>query len=139
MEVNRRWIERSAHFHEIYEQLANLTRRCRPTEKPDICNDAAFVKLFEIAFELAVKTLQDYLRFRGFGKAQDARQTILLAIDNGVPVNRDQWHGMLRDSDCRNYIYNLPEMHNIAQRIYNSYVFALGILDDTLRKEAEEQ
>ena len=45
---------------------------------------------------------------------------------------------MQRDSDYRNYIYNPGEMRNIAQRIYNSYVFTLNALDGELRKCADE-
>lgn len=119
-------------------RLVALTGRERPTEKLDIYGEAALVKLFEIAFELALRTLQDYLRYRNFGKVQNPAHIIQLALDNGIISDREQWHDMQRDSDYRNYIYNPGEMRNIAQRIYNSYVFTLNALDDELRKCADE-
>lgn len=138
METNRRWIDRHAYFHRACERLATLTRREMPAEKLNIYGEAAIVKFFEIAFELAWRTLEDYLRFHNCEKPQGPEQVIQLALENGIISQHGQWHDMLRDSDQKNYLYNHAGMHEVAQRIYNNYIFTLNALDARLQEAVGE-
>ena len=137
METNKRWIERSSYYHQACERLAAYTGPDRPADALDIYSKDALVKLFELAFALAWRTLQNYLSYEGCGKPQSAEQTINLALENGIISGREQWHDMLRDSNHKNYLYNIDEMHGIAERFYNDYVFTLNELDKKFQKRSE--
>ena len=137
MEANKRWVERSSYYHQACKRLATYTGLDRPIDTLDFYEKAALVKLFELAFSLAWRTLHDYLRYEGYEKPQNATQVIQLALENGIIAGREQWNDMLRDSNQENYLYNIDEMHEIAERIYNDYVFTLNELDNKLQKHSE--
>lgn len=137
MEANKRWIERGSHLHRACRHLASLTGRNNPAKALGIYGEAALLKCFEITFELAWRTLQNYLQYEGCKKQETAQQVIQLALENGIIARQEIWRDMQNDCSLENYLYNPDEMQNIAKRINNNYVFELNALDHELRQRAK--
>ncbi len=67
-----RWKQRLSNFQKSLAHLADAVE----LEKPTIIQQAGTIQFFEMSFELAWKTLKDYLEEQGFIDVKSPKATI---------------------------------------------------------------
>jgi nucleotidyltransferase substrate binding protein (TIGR01987 family) len=116
--VDIRWKQRYAHFAAAYKKLG----RAIFAQSADIHNDLyqmALIKAFEMTFELAWKTIKDYLNYEGIDVSLP-REVIKQGFLNNIITDGQLWIDMLQERNLMTHTYDearaLQAIHQIIQR-----------------------
>ena len=125
-----RWKQR---FNNL--QLAYARLRKTVAANADLPDDEmiqmALVKSLEMTFELAWKTMKDYLKFNGID-VKLPREVIKQAYANDIIVDGQMWIDMLENRNVMAHVYDEALAHETVCRICHSYMSALQQLHDFL-------
>ena len=95
------------------------------------------IQRFEYTFELAWKTLQDYLLYLGFEFQPGPNSTIQLAFENNILADHDAWRKMAKARNLTSHAYNETEVMEIANDIFSTYSLLLKQLYNYLNKRRD--
>ena len=126
-----RWLQRFQHFERAFISLRELANLAQYSE---IEIDAA-IQRFEIAFELAWKTLQDLLTDRGYMELSGPKNAITKAFQDGIISDGEIWLRMHADRNILSHTYEYNVSRKIFQNIRDSYIPALEIFYKDLSDE----
>lgn len=102
--------------------------------KNDIIRDS-LIQRFEFTYELTHKTLKEFMKYLGVTLENSFPRTIYKkAYINNLISDDIVWINLLEDRNSTSHIYNEKLADEIANRIVNKYVDAIGELVDNLRK-----
>lgn len=126
----KRWVERHESFQRALGQLT--TGLAAYPELNELEKDGAILR-FEFTFELAWKTLQDYLaQEAGYADVKGPRVVIKQAIQDGLLVDGHAWLQMLADRNELTHSYDEGKNRSILTTISSTYVSLLTDLDKWL-------
>ena len=128
-----RWIQR---FENYKKALSNLdeTVQCIKTNGINKIYIMALVQAFEIAFELAWKTLKDYLEYNGTA-TDTPREAIKTAFLQNVIENGNLWIEMMEARNKTSHTYREEFAKQLADSILNDYFIELQSLRNTLQEK----
>jgi nucleotidyltransferase substrate binding protein (TIGR01987 family) len=136
-QVDIRWQQRFANYRNAFEQideavvLAN-TRELSRLEKQGL------IQAFEYTYELAWKTLKDYLQWQGLVDIIGSRDTIREAFSQGLLEDGQVWMNMLVDRNRTSHTYNQEIADTIFYNIRDVYHAHFKVLVTTLTKQQEK-
>ena len=93
------------------------------------------IQRFEFTFELAWKTLKDYLEDQSFADISSPKKAIRKAFESGLIQDGNIWIEMQEDRNRMAHIYNQSESEKIFENIKEKYAKALNDLIVALEKE----
>ena len=93
------------------------------------------IQRFEYTYELAWKTLQDLLKYKGCEFMQGPNGTLRQAFEDGLVVNHDGWRRMAQARVTTSHTYNEGDVMDIARQIYDEFAALLQQLDVRLNEE----
>jgi nucleotidyltransferase substrate binding protein (TIGR01987 family) len=111
-----RWKQRFQNFENAYNTFCRSLKRHTADPDDDIIQ-MALVQAFEFTYELAWKTMKDYLTAEGFDEPAGSKQTIRSAFAAGIigdAEQAEQWMAAV-------------ERRNLASHTYNSLVLDEGV------------
>jgi nucleotidyltransferase substrate binding protein (TIGR01987 family) len=88
--------------------------------KNDAITQIALVQAFEFTYELAWKTMKDYLEFEGFDQIVNSRQTIRTAFQAGLISEAEKWMEMIEKRNLASYTYN---ENFLVESVYSLRIF----------------
>lgn len=98
----------------------------------DIIRDS-LIQRFEFTYELTHKTLKEFMKYLGVTLENSFPRTIFKkAYVNNLISDDKVWINLLEDRNSTSHIYNENMAKEIADRITNEYVYAIGELIDNL-------
>ncbi|MCL2599325.1 MAG: nucleotidyltransferase substrate binding protein [Firmicutes bacterium] len=129
-----RWKQRFENLDKAYALLGEIDKvnfegKFEPTLRE------AFVKRFEIAFELAWKTMKDYLEYAGVVFRAVPRDTIKEAFVAQVIEDGQVFVDMLEARNCTVHMYDQAQTDKILRDIQKRYCPALAKLCKFLRSQ----
>ena len=133
-EQDVRWKQRHENFK---KSVANLSEALSTTA-PNKLEKQGIIKAFELAYELAWKTLQDYLAALGYGDVVGPKPVIRRAFESGVISNGDLWNEMHQARNESAHIYDEQKADNLEGRIRQDFILPLSKLADSLEARADE-
>ncbi|MDB1962117.1 MAG: HI0074 family nucleotidyltransferase substrate-binding subunit [Clostridium sp.] len=102
--------------------------------KNDIIRDS-LIQRFEFTYELTHKTLKEFMKYLGATLENSFPRTIFKkAYVNNLISDDKVWINLLEDRNSTLHIYNENMSNEIADRIVNKYVDAIGELVENLEK-----
>lgn len=102
--------------------------------KNDIIRDS-LIQRFEFTYELTHKTLREFMKYLGVTLENSFPRTIYKkAYVNNLISDDKVWISLLEDRNSTSHIYNENLANEIANRIVNEYVKAIGELVENLGK-----
>ena len=102
--------------------------------KNDIIRDS-LIHRFEYTYELTHKTLNEFMKYLGVTLENSFPRTIYKkAYVNNLISDDSVWINLLEDRNCTSHIYNESLADEIANRIVDKYVDAIGELVNNLEK-----
>ncbi|WP_278599903.1 HI0074 family nucleotidyltransferase substrate-binding subunit [Clostridium tertium] len=102
--------------------------------KNDIIRDS-LIQRFEVTYELTHKTLKEFMKYLGVTLENSFPLTIFKkAYVNNLISDDKVWINLLEDRNSTSHIYNENMSNEIADRIVNKYVDAIGKLVENLEK-----
>ncbi|MBF0105525.1 MAG: nucleotidyltransferase substrate binding protein [Deltaproteobacteria bacterium] len=121
MDKKIRWQQRFANFEKSFFHLRNAINIPNPndTEK------AGLVQFFEISYELAWKTLKDFLESEGF-LTNTPRDTIKQAFQSQFISDGHAWLAALSDRNLTSHTYDESTALKIDHLIRSKYFLLLN-------------
>lgn len=131
MEQKNRWQQRLEDFKKAHARLQEALNR---TEFDELVKDG-IIQRFEFTFELAWKTLKDYLEDNGVMDVANPKKVLRKAFQENLFNDGELWLKMLEDRNSLSHLYKQEMSDNIFKSIKESYSRAIGDLISTLDKE----
>ncbi len=117
---NIRWKQRFWNFEKAFsrqkEGVAMLAR-----EPDNFLMQAGLIQTFEFTFELAWKTLKDFLESEGFS-VQSPKATIRQAFQSGYIEDADKWLDALMSRNITVHTYDDATAEEIVRKIQSVYL-----------------
>ena len=132
-----RWKQRFQNFDRAFVLLRTAMENgpgaLNPLEKEGV------VQRFEYSFELAWKTIKDYLEHGGLVFATATpRQVLKDAYSAGILTDGRVWMEMLDHRNLLSHTYDLIAFEKAVEAIHRSYLPAISQVHEFLLKEAEK-
>jgi len=83
------------------------------------------IQRFEYTYELAWKTMQDYLRYLGYDYQSGPNATIRLALEAGIIEKAEEWRDMASARITTSHTYDEGDATEVVKGIYDTYSFLL--------------
>ena len=116
-----RWIQR---FNNYRKALARLGEAVALAEERDLSDleQQGLIQGFEFTFDLAWKTLQDYLRHHKRPNDNGGPNVIIeQALTDGIIKGDDLWKAMKKSRDLTSHSYDGDTADDIAENILDTY------------------
>jgi len=113
MSDEQRWKQRFQNFESAYNVLVRMMERKKLTPD-DEAVEMALIQSFEFTYELAWKTMRDYLEFEGFDNIAGSKQVIKTAFQAGLIEDAESW-------------LNAVQKRNISSHTYDEDVLSEGV------------
>lgn len=130
-----RWIQR---FNNYRKALARLGEAVALSEDRDLSDleQQGLIQGFEFTFDLAWKTLQDYLRHHKRPNDNGGPNVIIeQALADGIIKGDDLWKAMKKSRDLTSHSYDGETADDIAENILDTYHGLFIQLETRLRLE----
>ena len=132
MEINKdvRWKQRFQNFRRAFSLLRGALEDRELADYSDLEKEGV-IQRFEFTFELARKTLKDYLEFSGVILAEATpRKTIKQCLASGIfeaaGIDADAYMSMMLDRNLLSHTYDFEQFEQALARIKHSYLAELG-------------
>lgn len=130
-----RWLQR---FHNYQRTLTHLDQALKSTEDKEIDEFSDLeiqgtIKCFEMVFDLAWKTLQDYNTEQGY-ELKGPKNSIQQAFKDNLIKDGDEWAKMLDSRNAAAHAYDEQMAIEILKKIRSSYYFLFDDLDKVLNR-----
>ena len=127
------------------QRLSNLASACRLLTEVDQYDELStpaiiregFVQRFEITFDLAWKTLKDYLDYQGIPVQPTPRAVVKEAFAVGVIKDGEQFIQMLGTRNVMSHRYDEEAFNETFRLIKHGYARTLSVLVDDLQSVAQ--
>ena len=105
-------------------------------EKPNTLEIDGILHRFEFTFELAWKTIKDYLEYMGFiEKIGSPREVIQTAFKEGIIENGEKWIDMMLSRNLLSHLYDEEESRKIYEKVKKDYILLLKELQEQFDKK----
>ena len=125
-------------FNHKYENYSNALCRLKESlkiEEPDEVHIDGIIQRFEFTFELAWKTMKEYLEFMGIASDMvGPRGTLKTAFEQGLIYDGDTWIKMMEARNNMAHRYSYDESRKIYEDIKDTYVTLLENLCEKLKR-----
>ena len=128
-----RWQQRLEDFERALIRLEEPLNR----ENLDELAKDGVIQRFEFTFELAWKTLKDYLEEQGVADAVSPKKVLIKSHQENLFKDDALWLQMLEDRNSLSHLYKQEMSEKIFKNIKDSYAQALRDLVFALKKEME--
>jgi len=122
-----RWKQRFQNFKKAFDLMISAV------EKPNLSRleKEGLIQRFEYTFELAWKTLRDYMRFGGV-ETDLPRDVIKEAFANGLIKDGQTWIDMLDKRNLMSHVYDESAFEAVHAKVIGEYCQAIRQLHDFL-------
>lgn len=120
-------------FNERKDDYKNALTRLKEAlrEEPSEIVIDGILHRFEFTFELAWKTIKDYLEYMGISeKTGSPRENIQLAYKQGIISDGELWIEIMLARNSLSHLYDEETSRNIYNKIKTSYIKAFEELEE---------
>lgn len=136
MGSNIRWLQRLENFGKAYGLLRQVFDE-RSMEELSVLELEGVVQRFEYTYELAWKTLKDYLDFSGINvDPVTPRTTARKGFEAGLIEDGQAWMDMIADRNRMAHTYDQAAFDAVTTAIHDRYIPAIGQLHAILTEKA---
>lgn len=130
MDVDVRWKQRFQNFDKAFKRLTDAIQIIR-NDPDNVLLQAGLIQTYEFTFELAWKTLKDYLEMEGF-TVPSPRATLRQAFQCGYIQQGDVWLKALNDRNLTAHTCDDEVAKEVIADIQQTYYFLLKDLHQWL-------
>jgi len=131
-----RWKQRFENFKQANTNL-HETADFIKNESLNKVYTMAIIQAYEMCFELAWKTMKDYLEYNGT-EVDNPRSAIKEAFSQKIIVNGQSWIEMLETRNKTSHTYKEEFAKQTAESIINEYIPLFDNLQKFLEKKINE-
>ncbi len=135
MSDKARWQYRFDNYKRAFHLLRDAIDAKRERTLSDL-EEEGVIQRFEYTWELAWKTLKDYLENDGFALSKiTPKAVIVAAIEAKIITNHVQWMNALDDRNKMSHVYSHDVFSQVIDNIEQHY---LSLFDDLYQKLFDE-
>ena len=131
-----RWKQRFQNYEKAFKRLSRAIEVVKSAPDDDLLQ-SGLVQTYEYTFELAWKTLKDYLTLEGF-EVRSPRETIRQGFQSGYIMNGEDWLQALADRNLTTHIYDDEIIIRVLNGIFERYFFLLQDFYVSFKEKANE-
>ena len=131
-----RWKQRFQNYEKAFKRLSRAIEVVKSAPDDDLLQ-SGLVQTYEYTFELAWKTLKDYLTLEGF-EVRSPRETIRQGFQSGYIMNGEDWLQGLADRNLTTHIYDNEIIIRVLNGIFERYFFLLQDFYVSFKEKANE-
>lgn len=105
MDSDLRWVQRFQNFADAYATFGRVFQRYHANPDDEIAQ-MALIQAFEFTFELAWKTMKDYLAYEGYESLGNSKQTVRVAFQAGLIADAEGWMAAIARRNMTSHVYN---------------------------------
>ena len=123
-------------FSKAVKKLEEIKMQPKTQDKVmmDIIRDSA-IQRFEFCYELAWKTLREYMIYNGLSVENMPRPVFKAAYQHSILDNQEIWLEMIKDRNVASHEYNEDYIIAVASKINSKYTLEFVKLAEKLGKE----
>ena len=126
-----RWKQRYSNYKKAFHQLSRFLEHKSLNEM----EEQGLIQAFEYTFELAWKTLQDFLEeTSGYAEVKGPRPVIQQAFRDGLITDGEKWMEMLKDRNRTAHTYDEEVAQEIISSVVHHYFPLFQKLDEVFQK-----
>jgi len=129
-----RWVQRFSNFKRALAKLGEVAAS-KETDNLSELEKEGMIQRFEYTFELAWKTLQDIMEYKGYLDITGPNPVLEQALKDGYIENEKQWRNMKKSRELTSHTYNNETAVEIAENITNVYYELFKKLELRLEEE----
>jgi nucleotidyltransferase substrate binding protein (TIGR01987 family) len=134
-----RWIQRFANYRKALARLGEAVELAKERELSDL-EQQGLIQGFEFTFDLAWKTMQDFLRENNRPNDNGGPNVIITqSLADGIILDEEQWKAMKKSRDLTSHSYDEETADEIAKKIIDAYHGLLIQLETRLQLEKINQ
>jgi nucleotidyltransferase substrate binding protein (TIGR01987 family) len=111
--IDIRWRQRFNNYNKALSQLEKVVSKKNLNE----FEEQGLIKAFEYTFELAWKTLQDLLRYKGYDNITGPKPVIDQSFIDGYITDGEGWVKMQKSRNLTSHTYNEKTAEEIATAV----------------------
>lgn len=131
MEEDIRWKQRFINLQKAFNLLKEAVE---VYPNLSVIEQEGMVQRFEYTFELAWKTLKDFLEYQNM-QTNFPREVIKLAFQSNIIINGEIWLQMLENRNIIAHTYNEENFNKITNAIANVYFMEIQKLVEWLKQQ----
>jgi len=129
-----RWQQRLDNYRSALSELGEFIERGELNKY----EEQGLVKAFEYTYELAWKTLKDFLGYQGVEGIVGSRDVFRSAFSNGIIEDGHLWMSMIESRNKTAHTYNKKTAEEIADEVRDRFYPAFRELETKLIERLEE-
>jgi len=134
-----RWIQRFNNYRKALARLSEAVTLAKERDLSDL-EQQGLIQGFEFTFDLAWKTLQDYLRHHNRPNDNGGPNVIIeQALADGIIKGEEVWKAMKKSRDLTSHSYDGETADDIAENILDNYHSLFIQLETRLQLEKLNQ
>ena len=133
MDQDIRWVQRFSNYKKALSKLAEVTDKSL-TDLSELEKEG-MIQRFEYTFELAWKTLQDLLVYKGYQDIAGPNPVLEQSLKDGYILDERGWRNMKKSRELTSHTYNSSTADDIAEDILAHYYDLLKQLEIRLDGE----
>jgi nucleotidyltransferase substrate binding protein (TIGR01987 family) len=132
-----RWKQRFGNLDRAYTLLRSALEEKRPDQLSELEQEGV-IQRFEYTYELAWKTMKDYLEENGIVLEEITPRTVIKESFAAKIIPDGQvWIDMLLHRNLLSHTYDSRVFKTVLESIHSHYIPALGQLHDWLRERKD--
>ena len=129
-----RWIQRFQNFDDAYQTFGRVFERYQATPGDEIIQ-IALIQAFEFTFEIAWKTMKDYLEHEGYDGLGNSKQTVRVAFQAGLIAEPEAWMMAIAKRNMTSHVYNAVILQETIDFIRDGFYPLVTLLHAELRQK----
>ncbi|MBE9157398.1 nucleotidyltransferase substrate binding protein [Nodosilinea sp. LEGE 06152] len=134
MDSNLRWVQRFQNFDDAYQTFSRVFERYQTTPNDEV-TQIALIQAFEFTFEIAWKTMKDYLEYEGYSGVGNSKQTVRVAFQAGLIANAEGWMAAIARRNMTSHVYNAVVLQETIDFIRDEFRLLVQALYSKLSVE----
>lgn len=126
-----RWMQRFISFNKAFNQLERFLQATELNEM----EEQGLIKAFEYTYELSWKTLQDFLKEKGYNDIIGPKPVIEQSFQDGYITNGKGWMSMHKSRNLASHTYDEETADEIVAAIRSDFFDLFKQLKERLEAE----
>jgi nucleotidyltransferase substrate binding protein (TIGR01987 family) len=132
-----RWIQRFNNFKKALAKLGAVADEKQVSELSEL-EQEGLIQRFEYTHELAWKTIQDLLKYRGYQGISGPKPVLTQAFQDGLITDGEAWSLMNEARNSSSHTYDSTRAEEIAKNIIDTYYHLFRDLEKRLESERND-
>ncbi|WOD41157.1 HI0074 family nucleotidyltransferase substrate-binding subunit [Nodosilinea sp. E11] len=121
MSHDLRWVQRFQNFDEAYQTFGRVFERYQ-TAPDDEVVQIALIQAFAFTFEIAWRTMKEYLEYDGYSGLSNSKQTVRVAFQAGMITSPEDWMATIARRNMTNHVYDTAVLQEMITFIRDEFI-----------------